>query len=57
MKRKDQNLGILFFKVLLMCIPIEQFSTLFSNFKPDSVYNLNWGLDSALHAQIEFNLK
>lgn len=57
MKRKDQNLGILFFKVLLMCIPIEQFSTLFSNFKPDSVYNLNWGLDSALQAQIEFNLK
>lgn len=57
MKRKDQNLGILFFKVLLMCIPIEQFIRLFSNFKPDSVYNLNWGLDSALHAQIEFNLK
>lgn len=40
-----------------MCIPIEQFIRLFSNFKPDSVYKLNWGLDSALQAQIEFNLK
>ena len=34
-----------------MCAQIDKAITLFSNFKPQSVYHPNWGLDRALQAQ------
>ena len=40
-----------------MCAEIEKSITLFSNFKPESVYHPNWGLDRALQAQKECNSK
>lgn len=36
-----------------MCAQIDKAITLFSNFKPESVYHPNWGLDRALKAQKE----
>ena len=36
-----------------MCAQIDKAITLFSNFKPESVYHPNWGLDRALQAQKE----
>ncbi len=40
-----------------MCARIEKSIALFSNFKPESVYHPNWGLDRALQAQKECNSK
>ena len=36
-----------------MCAQIEKAVTLFSNFKPETVYHPNWGLERALEAQKE----
>ncbi|WP_432671424.1 hypothetical protein [Flavobacterium sp. SM2513] len=36
-----------------MCAQIDKAITLFSNFKPETVYHPNWGLDRALEAQKE----
>ena len=36
-----------------MCAQIEKAVTLFSNFKPETIYHPNWGLDRALEAQKE----
>ncbi|MDD3003917.1 hypothetical protein [Flavobacterium sp.] len=40
-----------------MCAQIEKSIALFSNFKPESIYHPNWGLDRALQAQKECNSK
>ncbi len=36
-----------------MCAQIDKAITLFSNFKPETIYHPNWGLDRALEAQKE----
>lgn len=36
-----------------MCAQIEKAVTLFSNFKPETIYHPNWGLERALEAQKE----
>lgn len=36
-----------------MCVQIEKAVTLFSNFKPETIYHPNWGLERALEAQKE----
>jgi hypothetical protein len=36
-----------------MCVQIDKAVTLFSNFKPETVYHPSWGLDRALKAQKE----
>lgn len=41
----------------VMCAQIEKSITLFSNFKPETVYHPNWGLDRALQAQKECTTK
>ena len=40
-----------------MCAQIEKAVTLFSNFKPETIYHPNWGLERALEAQKECQKK
>ena len=47
--------GARFFKqdTSAMCAQIEKAVTLFTNFKPETIYHPNWGLERALEAQKE----
>ena len=40
-----------------MCAQIDKAITLFSTFKPETIYHPNWGLDRALQVQKECNAK
>jgi len=40
-----------------MCAQIDKAITLFANFKPETTFHPNWGLDRALEAQKECNKK